>query len=44
MRMISWNMNKARGDSPSWKYLVDRAPDLAFGQEVGCGEFSRARK
>ena len=35
---------KARGDSPSWKYLMDRAPDLAFGLEVGCGEFSRARK
>ena len=34
MRMISWNMNKAHCDSPSWKYLLDRAPDLVFLQEV----------
>ena len=35
MRIISWNMNKANSTSPSWKYLLDCAPDLALLQEVG---------
>ena len=35
---------KARCDSPSWKYLLDHAPDLAFVLEVGCREFLRARQ
>lgn len=28
-------MNKANSTSPSWKYLLDCAPDLALLQEVG---------
>jgi hypothetical protein len=35
MRVISWNVNNARIDSPVWNYLLNLSPDLALLQEIG---------
>jgi len=35
MRVISWNMRRARGDSPAWDYFSKLNPDIALLQEVG---------
>jgi exodeoxyribonuclease-3 len=36
MRVMCWNMRRARADSPAWRYLIGCAPDVALLQEV-CG-------
>lgn len=35
MRLISWNMRRARAGSPAWEYFRELTPDVAALQEVG---------
>lgn len=35
MRIVSWNMRRARADSSAWHHLLEHAPDVALLQEVG---------
>lgn len=35
MRVVSWNIRRARQNSPAWDYLTELGPDVAFLQEVG---------
>ena len=34
MRVITWNMRRAKTGSPSWGYFEDMDPDLALLQEI----------
>ncbi len=36
MRVMCWNMRRARAKSHAWQYLLDQTPDVALLQEV-CG-------
>ncbi len=36
MRIITWNVHRARKDSPLWDFLLHLQPDLVLLQEVGC--------
>jgi exonuclease III len=35
MKLISWNVRRAREDSAVWEYLLEEDSDIAFLQEVG---------
>ena len=34
MKIITWNVNRAKEDSPAWDYLLNQRPDIALLQEV----------
>jgi exonuclease III len=36
MRIITWNVHRARKDNPVWDFLLRKEPDLVLLQEVGC--------
>lgn len=43
MRIVTWNVNRARANRPTWRMLKELNPDIAFLQEVGeipAGEFA----